>query len=780
MMSASEKLIVRFTQQLIRFKYVVLILMVFLGVGIASGAQKLGFDTNYRVFFSEQNPQLLKFDELQKVYTKSDNAMIFVKPKNPDVHVFDKQVLEAVLWLTEQGWQVPYATRVDSITNFQHTYAEEDDLIVADLVYEDELADLTPEELNRRLEIAQNEPLLKGLLISKDGKATGVNTTVYLPEDDSNAPIEVYQFSRDVMAQAEEKFPELTFALSGVATMNANFALVSQMDMGKLVPIMYALLVVGMFVFLRSFTGTLATVVIIGLSAGVALGLTGFIGIHLTPISAAAPTIILTLAIADSIHVLVTMFHSMRQGMAKNDAIVESLRINFLPVFLTSLTTVIGFMSLNFSDAPPFRHLGNITAMGVVAAFVFSIILLPVLMSILPVRVSTEEGYDPGQTKLTPLGNWVIKHKHKVFAVMVIASAYLLAMIPRIELNDEFVKYFDESLEFRQHTDMVTKELSGTYTMDFSLKSGAPSGISSPEYLQKLEEFSDWLYEQPKVQHVYSLSEIFKRLNKNMHGDNPDYFRLPADKELSAQYLLMYEMSLPQGLDLNDRVNIDKSASRLTVTLDDLSTVELRALKKSSEQWLKENTPEYMHTEPTSPVVMFSYISERNIESMLSGTIVAFLMISVVLLIALRSVKMGVISLIPNMLPLGLTFGIWAITAGQVNMSVAIIAATSLGIIVDDTVHFLSKYIRARREKGLSPEDAVRYSFSTVGTALVVTTATLVAGFIVLMWSVFQPNGIMGMLTALAIVTALVVDFLLLPVLLLYFDKNKQKEPKNV
>lgn len=776
MSTAFENMVVAFTKGIIRFKYLVALVMLTLAVGLASGMQHLGFDTNYRVFFSDDNPQLVNFDTLQKVYTKSDNSLIFVKSKDGDL--FNKEALEAILWLTEESWQTPYVTRVDSVTNFQHTFAEEDDLIVADLVYQEELADLTKAELQSKLQVVVNEPLLKDKLISSDGSATGVNVTVYLPEDDAAAPIEVHLFAKDLMLKAEKKYPNLEFALSGIATMNANFALVSQTDMAQLTPIMYGLLLLGMIVFLRSFAGVFTTVIVIGASATVALGLTGFLGINLTPISAAAPTIILTLAIADSIHVLVTMFHAMRSGMSKYEAIVESLRINFTPVFLTSLTTVIGFMSLNFSDAPPFRHLGNITAMGVVGAFVFSVILLPALMAILPVRINTKEGYDPAKTKLTALGDWVIRNKNRLFVGMTAVSIFLLAMIPRIELNDEFVKYFDESLEFRQDSDLVTKELSGTYTMDFDLKSGAPSGISAPEYLHKLEEFSAWLNTQPKVQHVYSVAEIFKRLNKNMHGDNESYFKIPENKELSAQYLLMYEMSLPQGLDLNDRVNIDKSASRLTVTLDDLSTVELRKLKNDSEAWLVNNAPKHMQTEPSSPVIMFSYISERNIESMLGGTIVAFLMISVVLLIALRSFKMGVLSLVPNMLPLGLTFGLWAIFVGQVNMSVAIITATSLGIIVDDTVHFLSKYMRARREKGLSAEDAVRYSFSTVGTALLVTTATLVAGFIVLMWSVFQPNAVMGMLTALAIVTALVVDFLLLPVLLIYFDKDK-KDAKN-
>ena len=299
------------------------------------------------------------------------------------------------------------------------------------------------------------------------------------------------------------------------------------------------------------------------------------------------------------------------------------------------------------------------------------------------------------------------------------------------------------------------------------MPAGEPGGISNPEFLEKLDAYTEWLRAQPNVTHVYSITDIMKRLNQNLNADNPAFYRLPAERELSAQYLLLYELSLPYGLDLNDRINIDKSATRVTATLDGyVSTKRVREFLKKSTAWFEENTPE-MKAPPTGAQVMFTFIAQRNVESMIRGTSLAILAIAVIMILALRSVRMGLISLVPNAMPILAAFGAWALLFGEVGFSVAAIAAISLGIVIDDTVHFLTKFMRGRREKGLSCADAVRYAFETVGVAIIVNTLILGAGFMVLSLSAFKINVEMGLLTSLTIGFALVLDFLFLPALLL-------------
>ncbi len=311
--------------------------------------------------------------------------------------------------------------------------------------------------------------------------------------------------------------------------------------------------------------------------------------------------------------------------------------------------------------------------------------------------------------------------------------------------------------------------------MEFSVSSKGPSGINDPEYLFHLESFTEWLKTHPSVEHVYSYTDIIKRLNKNMHGDDDAYYQIPEEQELAAQYLFLYEISLPFGLDLNDRINVDKSATRVTATLENTSTVETRAFIEDAEGWLRTNTPEYMWTKPTSANVMFSYISQRNIESMLVGNTIAVLLIALIMMAALRNIQLGTLSLIPNVLPILITYGVWTLLVGHIGMASATVSATSLGIIVDDSVHFLTKYLRARRENGYSQAESIRYVFHTVGNALVANSVILVSGFAFLALSTFKVNLEMGLLTAIAILVALVFDFLILPALLLVGHQSTKK-----
>jgi outer membrane lipoprotein-sorting protein len=351
----------------------------------------------------------------------------------------------------------------------------------------------------------------------------------------------------------------------------------------------------------------------------------------------------------------------------------------------------------------------------------------------------------------------------------------LMLLVPRIDLNDEFVEYFDYRVQFRHDAEFAVDNLNGIYLIEWSVEADESGGISEPVYLERLEAFTDWLRAQAEVMHVYSYTDVVKRLNRNMHGDDPAWHRLPKDRELAAQYLLLYELSLPYGLDLNDRINIDKSATRVTASLQNISTVETRDFLRRSDAWLAEHQPPAMQAEPTGANVMFSYISKRNIESMLGGNVLAVVLIAGIIVLALRSVGLGALSLIPNAVPILMTFGVWSILVGQVGMAAATVSATSLGIVVDDTVHFLTKYRRARREKGFDRPGAIRYAFETVGQAILSTTVILAVGFSVLALSTFRINSQMGLLTAMAIVLALVVDLLLLPALLMIGHKAGEK-----
>ncbi|WIO74216.1 MMPL family transporter [Porticoccaceae bacterium LTM1] len=758
--------------QMIRFRWLVIFAALGLVIALGSGMGKLGFSTDYRVFFSDENPELVAFETFQDTYTKNDNIAFVIKPANGDV--FTPEIAHAVERITEQAWQIPYVLRVDSISNFQYSWAEQDDLIVEDLISDG--LNLSAPELVKKKQIALDEPLLRRNLVSEDAATTGINVTLQFPGNSITEVPESANAARAIANQFRTEFPDLKIALSGVSMLNNAFGEAGQQDASTLTPLMYLILLITMVIVLRSFSAMFATLVVILFSTIMAMGLAGFFGIKLTPISVTAPTIILTLAIADSIHILVSMFDGMREGRDKFSALKESMRINLMPVTITSLTTIVGFLSLNFSDSPPFWHLGNITAMGIAAAWLLSLTLLPAVVSLLPIKAKVVEARGSKlEAAIDRLADWVTLKYKPILVISGAISLALIAMIPTIQLNDEFVKYFDERVEFRNDADFANDHLNGPYVVEFSVEAGEEGGISKPEYLAELEEFTNWLDQQKEVNHVYSYTDIIKRLNKNLHSDDPAWHKIPDNREMAAQYLLLYELSLPYGLDLNDRINVDKSATRVTASLKNLSTIEVRNFLDRARNWISTNLPEQMRATPTSATVMFSYISQRNIESMFEGNIWAILAIALILMLALRSFRLGALSMIPNTVPILITFGIWALLVGKVGMAAATITATSLGIVVDDTVHFLSKYLRARREKGLDIPDAIRYAFHTVGVAILATTIILVIGFGVLTFSTFMINFQMGLLTGMAILVALIFDFLMLPAILMLAHKKEAK-----
>ena len=763
---------VRYGAWVLRWRWPILLASLVAVVVAASGGRLLGFSNDYRVFFGEDNPQLVAYEALQNVYTKADNILFVLAPEGGEV--FDADVLTAVETLTAESWKIPYALRVDAITNWQHTESRGDDLIVENLV--EDAGSLDAAAIERAREIALAEPLIKNRLIADDARVTAVNVTLQFPELSPLEHTEAVAYARELAASLEDTHPGIDTYLTGTVLLSNAFSEEAQRDMTTLVPIMYLAIIVVMIGLLRSVSGTVGTLVVIGGSVASAMGLAGWAGISLTPPSASAPTMIMTLAVADSVHVLVTMLQEMRRGLDKRAAIIESLRVNLQPVFLTSLTTAIGFLSMNFSDAPPFHDLGNITAVGVAFAFVFSVLTLPALMSVLPVRVRMDE---PGRVARRPidrLADWVVAQRTPLLGASAATILVVGALVPLNELNDDFVDYFDERVEFRTATDFTTENLTGIYQIEYSISSGESDGIADPEYLAKLDDFADWYEAQPGVVHVSSFSQVMRRLNKSMNYDDPAYYVVPAERDLAAQYLLLYELSLPYGLDLNNQINVDKSATRFTVTTDNLTSLEIRELAEAGRMWLSSNAPEPMHASAASTALMFSYVSERNIKGMLLGTVLAFFLVSAVLVVALRSAKFGALSLIPNLVPAVLAFGVWGLFVGRVNIGLSVVVAMTIGIVVDDTVHFLSKYLRARREQGLGSEDAVRYAFSSVGVALVFTSAILATGFAVLSYSAFDLNAGMGKLTAVTIVVALVADFLFLPPLLMRLERRSEAD----
>ena len=740
------------------------------------------FNSDFEAYFGPKNEHLTTYHKMQDDFATTNNVFFVIAPVNGIV--FNNEILSIVQAFTEDAWLLPFATRVDSITNFQYTEANEDELVVGDLIANPSHASINDLEAAKR--VALGEPQLLNRLLPPKANVTGINVTFTLPGLDKTQEIpDVVAAARAMVTKYENTYSNIQIYTTGRVMNNNAFREASLHDISNIVPVAFAIafaLIAAYMLYAtrKLFTallGTFATLVIVVASIATAIGIAAWLNIEISPPVANAPTMILTLAIADCIHVLVSYFQQMRLGLNRKQAMAESLRLNQQPIFLTSITTMVGFLSLNYSDSPPFQDLGNVVAIGVVAAWGFAVTLLPAITILLPIRVKV---LNEKQQKPSELANTVIRFRHPLFFTLLVAIIGTTSFIPANNLNDVWAEYFDEHTKVRLNTDFIREHLTSPNTIEFALYSENEGGIASPEYLQNLEAFSKWLGEQPEILHVNTFSDVMKRLNKSMHADDPNWYKLPENRELASQYILLYELSLPFGLDLTNQLTMNKDASRVIGTIRDSSTATVLELQTRAQTWLQANAPSYMYHPGTSADVMFGHIGYSNVRSMLKGTFIALIIISVVLGFALRSFKFGLISLIPNIIPAGVAFGIWGIIDSEIGLGLSVVAGMTLGIVVDYTVHFLSKYIRAQREYGFNEPDSIRYAFSTVGTALIVTTVILTANFGVLAFSDFALNGDMGLLTAITIVVALIIDFFFLPPLLLFLTKPKTKQATTI
>ena len=760
----------RFSQAVIARRWLVIFTTLLICLPLGFGVKFLTISQESRDMFGPKNPQLRAFEELEQTFTRVENIFFVLAPKEGDI--FTPETLLVIENLTEEAWTTEYVNRVDSVTNYQHTVADDDDLLVDKLIPSAD--NLSVQDLDRIRTIALNEPLILNRLVSEDGRVAGINIDLHFDGEKDQA-VKKANWAWAKKDQLIRDYDWLNVYVTGSTIISASFAETGLRDLKTQTPLMYIFVITLMVILLRAISGVIAIVVTTFLTLVSAMGLAGWLGLSLTPISSNIPVIILTVVVAHGIHLMVAYYQGLRKGSDKNTALMESIIANLQPIFLTSLSTAIGFFSLNvLADVPPIQQIGNIVGFAVCLAFFLSLTFLPAFTSVLPNRVGSSSSRS--ESFMETFADWVIRNRNGLFVGTSLTAIFLMSLAPLNVVSDQFSKYFAEGTPIRTDTDFTDENLGGLYRIEYSLDTKKSQGVTDPEYLNTVEKFAQWYREQEHVTHVNTYTDVLKQLNQRLNSNQKEYYKVPETKELSSQYLLLYELSLPLGLDLNNMLSFDKSASRMIVSLPSLKTYEFIEIQEKAKNWLKENSPD-LFQEGSALSLMFTHIGIRTMLGGVKGAFLALFLITIALMISFRSIKMGLVSVLPNLLPGATGFGVWYLLSGEVGFSLAMVLGITMGIVVDDTVHFLTKYLRARETR--SPEDAVRYAFSSVGVALAITTLVLVVGFSMLGISDFKMNSDPGCMVGIVIMIALLFDFLLLPPLLINFDRFIYRHAKS-
>ncbi len=747
---------------LLRYRWILCIASLAITALLAAGLPRLGFNTSWKIFFAPDNPYLIAFEDLADKFSHYDNLMFFVEIEGADLYT--QKNIEALRQLTEQAIDLPYALQVHSLVNYAYMESRDEELIVQELIGSD--MELSAESLPLIRKKVLKDELLVDRLVNKEGTLTMVIVDLdeQFKSGDSQAIEEVIRAGRALEAKILEGNPDLNIYLFGSVIHDVSATEASRGDMKRLAPLIFLFALLISYFFTRSPGSMLAVQVVVLCSVVAAMGLTGWIGYNLNIVSTMAGALISILALADTVHIGTTYLKERTPTVSKEEAIYISLQKNLRAIFLTSVTTVAGFYSLNFIGSAAFSDMGNIAIYGVLIAFIFSITLFPALLLFFTGE-SINKGI-PQQQLAERIADISIRYRKPLFlffTVVTLGSAPFLALN---RFNDDYRQFFDEKMEIRQSIEALLRHMKSSNQIEYAIESGEENGINNPEFLKKVEAFVEWYKQKPGITHVYSYIDFIKQLNQTMHNNDPDMYRIPASQELASQYLLLYEMSA----DLDQLITDDKSTLRLLITTDHLDEKALLELEEEAQQWLQAYQPD-IASKGNGIDIMFAQSGRQVLKAMKKGSVFTIAFITLVLVLGLKSFKYGFLSLAPNMIPPVVIYGLWGIFVRDMSQAVMVTYSISLGLIIDDTVHVLTKYVQ-ERNKGERPEQAIRKALENTATALMATTLMIGSGLILISFASFKPNAELGMVMAPIVFMALFFDLFLLPGILLYIDEK--------
>ena len=758
-----EAQIEKYTELLISNKFKVLIATLLLILLATFGASFLEQPSGYRGFVENGQSNYEEILNLEEKYGMIDTLSYVIRPNEGDI--FQKEALELIHELTEISWQTPYSSRVNSLTNHQYTTVDGDDINIDDFI--NNVENLENSDLIRLRELALAENTIVNFILSKSAKVAFVNISLDMPDgmgfDD---PI---NFAENQKKYFNDKYPEIFVTVAGSSRYSHNFQTTARSDAMTMYPGFLILIIILSYVLLRSVSASLISLIIIFLSILPSMGIAGWLGFEAQPPLIIAPILILTIALAHAIHILSIALTNLNEGKNKKEAITESLKINMTPVFLTSLTTAVGVAGVNFGKIPAFSEMANTVVIGSTISFALSVIILPILFIIMPIKSHGRSSIV--LDGLEKLGDIIYKFKFYFITTIGLISILLINLIPNLYFDDDFDSYFDRVEEWVEVKNIVNDEFGSSFFIFANLSSEKQDGITDPDYLKKLEKFGEWLESQEEVVTVSSIADVIKTLNKNMNGGSDEFYTIPDDKALNAQYLLLYELSVPYGMDLKNQITSDKSESRMLIRINMATSKESIAFNERTDKYISDNLQGLSSDGVVGIPIMMPYVYEDNTNGLARGLIFSFIFIVIVIGATLRSIKFGLISIVPNVVPFILSYGILSLFTNIVTFSHTISILISLGLVVDATIHFLTKFKKASALK-LSAYDSIQYCFKYVGFPIIVASVCLFSGFLFLLQSSFQTNYILGGMCALIILLALIIDLLLLPSLLLLFGKK--------
>jgi len=762
----------KFAINIIKYRwYIVLLAPLITILLFMANIKNAGVETDWKIWFDEDSHIMKNFEHFKETFGSDDRVLIALRSNEG---IFKKDILKSIQNITNNLWETKYVARVDSITNYQYSYVnknDEDEIIVEDFL--DNIDLLSNTQIKEKEKIALKDVQTKGLLISEDGKSAVVLVRmVYSKNLKPDDYIKMYHSVNKIIEK--NKISGIEYHNVGIPAYTNAFIGAIKSNIGKFMPILLITIILLLFVIFRNIWSVILPISIVILTVIFIAGFTFSLGYKLNTLTSMFPIFVIAIGIADSIHIFWTWFHKRKEGLDNKESIIFSIQKNFTPALITSLTTFIGFISLGISKIIPLQAFGIVIATAAIIAFILSIAFLPALLSLINPKIKEEKQNTKRLKNIIKKYTYFIsRNPYKIISTSLVLIILAIIGIKDANIDTEFLKQFDEKTQIRKSAQFVEKNIGGTIPIEIIIDSKENSGINNPQFLKDVNKFNiEFKSKFSKVRHINSLTDIVKKYNQLMNGNKIEFYSIPETKELISQYMLLYSLSLPQGMGINDLMDVDSRYLRVTAMINLSSELEKLEMYRWTHKWWKNNSK---YTATVEGVTMISgHMRTELTNTMIKSISLALVFVTLIFWYTFKSKLYMAVSTIPNIAPILISVGITGWLGINVDLGMAIVFVVIIGVAVDDTVHFLAKF-KAAQLKGKNVVESIEESLLLSGSAIIITTLVLVLGLGTFLLSDFALYSNFGFISSIALFLAMILDLLLLPAILCVVDKQKNR-----
>ncbi len=677
-----------------------------------------------------------------------------------DEQIFTPENLRLIGSISTELEFLPHVRRVISLSTVRLVSGDEEN------VYFDPLIDEIPTSAAETLLIKKRalaDPFIPRILISQDAKRTAIVAEIDHIIGEFDYKIILIEQIRALLAGLEKSSGK-KFYLGGSSVLDEAFFRYNQRDQMYFMPFVLLLIIAIVWLMFRSFRLVIVPVAVMILTMIWTYGLLVILGYQINVITTIIPPLLMAVAIADSIHFIADYLH---ECAADNESKIQALQVAFsnvfIPCLMTSVTTALGLLSLLSADLAIFREFGLVAAGGVLFAFMATVTVSPVLLSLMPFPDAQYRGqYQAGIIAkfLLWLGNWRKLRSAAILAMVCIAALPAIWLLPQLEIGTNSLDYLKKDDSIRSQIEWIDSKVGGTVSLEFLIQTGEGT-LRRPAILRKMAEFQNYLQNIEGITGVYSAVDLVKALNRGFHGGDEKFFTIPPNRLEIVQQLFLVEGSDDLASLLSEDYTIGRISARVEI---DKSQQIARRIEKINLK-MAAIFPDSITIFPTGLVYLINRTEHYLLTSSVKSFLLAFVVITLVIMVFLRSVKLGILAIIPNFLPILFTIALMPLLHISLDVGTTMIAAVALGLVVDDTIHFLT---RLHRESRNHPDlkSAIGHTIQSVGRPIVFTSVVLGSGFFILVFASFNPLINFGLLAAIVILLALFFDLFVLPALL--------------